>query len=635
MESCKSLEDQYKPIITALLCDVQTLHSDVFTRKAFRCTLLKACKRIDSEGISFLTKTLPRLGKALDRALSSKDPLTCPYERKLTGTQLPRFLGELFSKVFSSDARVLPTPCVASIKTLRNVLYFFYKVKYPHTSAQEQDVISTFLEGEKDVQLMNAKLDFVKSLISNHLDRCCAPLGVAQTKIVRRARTLVHRVLQTFDPTDIIPRHGPGAVSTKEKLWEKWRWTDIPERIANVFPIDSYFYCNLDHVADRVQEIKSLGSCDTPAQVILVPKDSRGPRLISCEPLYNQWIQQGISRALVRHVERHHLTCCRVNFTDQQPNQHAALVGSLSGEYATLDLKEASDRISLGLVHLLFPDSFIRVLESVRSQSTRLPNGKVIALNKHAPMGSALCFPILALSIWAILNAAAGNDTDARERILVYGDDVIVPRAFAPNAIEQLTWFGLVINQAKSCTEGLFRESCGVDAYSGINVTPTRLRVPPSSVPRPDHYVSWISTANQLYDRGWYSSYDYIVNELERIYGPIPSEDMNIRSCPSVRAPSLERLRFPRRYNKHLQKCEFKVREIRTTVSRKTVDGWMMLLRYFTESKPSAPLTGESNVGLTQMPIAVFPAQTFEYGHRASVNEYTSRHAIKFAWRWR
>jgi hypothetical protein len=391
----------------------------------------------------------------------------------------------------------------------------------------------------------------------------------------------LQELFSTFDPSAIVPRHGPGAVSTKEKLWDKWRFTTVSKRIQSVYPLDAYFYASLGHVCDRLDEFKLVGDQENSARVILVPKDSRGPRLISCEPLEYQWVQQGLGRAIMHHVEHHPLTRYNVHFSDQSPNQCGALLGSATGRYATLDLKEASDRVSLGLVRLLFPSGIIKYLENCRSLSTRLPTGEVLNLRKFAPMGSALCFPILALTTWALL-AARAEDADTRDGILVYGDDVVVPTAFAADAIEQLETFGLLVNRAKSCVTGFFRESCGVDAYKGHNITPLRLRKGLPSRRQVGLYPSSIAFANALYDRGFFSAFEYVRELIHHEYGNVPSDDMEL-SVPSLREVEPENRPYKWRINHALQKKEWYVKAVESRPIRKTIDGWSMLLRCFTE----------------------------------------------------
>jgi len=373
-------------------------------------------------------------------------------------------------------------------------------------------------------------------------------------------------------------------------------------------------------VCDSFQTWEGLDDKDLPARVVLVPKDSRGPRLISCEPVDNQWIQQGLHRAIVRHVEHSPLTRYNVHFTDQGPNQRGALLGSTYGKYATLDLNEASDRVHLELVRLLFPEHIVKCFECCRSLSTVLPNGQEIRLQKFAPMGSALCFPVLALTIWAILTAGA-HDTDTRESILVYGDDVIVPTAHAANAIEQLESFGLKINRDKSCTSGFFRESCGVEAFLGKDITPVRLRTVWSSTPSPSVYTSWIAYANSFYDKRYYVTYDYIVSLLSPIYGEIPDDSMRV-SCPSLRETP-DSLR-PRRSRIHqgLQKRQWRVWDVKAVTVQRSYPGWSKLLRYFTEAaRTSQDVDTHHTGGDVSAPF--------------SASRYTKRDTSMLVKRWR
>jgi len=582
----KSLDEV--ELIAALLHDVQTSHGVVFNNKTVRLTLKKVRQRVSSEGLGFLTKTLPRLGKAFDKALLEKEQFDCtsigfkPYER----TKLPRFLGELFIHVFSPDGVPLQEPCVHCIKHIRMILYCFYKYELPYTHEQEQQVVSAFKSAEDDLSVIVKRIQEIESALTKCGRRRPIPLTSNDTvSIAREAKILLSSVFSRFDPSDIVPKHGPGAVATRQQLWTKFRWTNVSRTITHKYPLDAYFYASLGHVCDCLDDFSVITDDSLPARVVLVPKDSRGPRLISCEPVDFQWIQQGLSRAITELVEGHHLTRDNVRFTDQEPNRSAAKQSSRSGRYSTLDLKEASDRVSLDLVRLLFPPNIFEYLTACRSSCTQLPDGSILPLQKFAPMGSALCFPIMALTIWAIL-AAGVEDADTRSSIYVYGDDVIVPTAYAVNAIERLESFGLKINHDKSCTSGFFRESCGLDAYKGEEVTPVRFRTVWSSSRCPEVYTSWIAYANSLFDRHYYNAYDYIVEELYRIYGPIPDDSMNL-SCPSLRLVALDRRPKRRRSNKSLQRLEYLVYDVKSPSIQKDIAGWSMLLRYHTEGAKS------------------------------------------------
>jgi len=635
-------------IIAALLQSVSNAHGVVFNTRSLRLTLKKVRSRLHAEGLGFLTKTLPRLGKAFDKAIAGNIPLDSiklGFD-SLPDSKLPRFLGEFFNRVLRPDGTLLEHPCVLSVSVIRDILYLFYKYKLPYSDEQEQTVINRFKETESDLEALGPTFRSLEVALNNITStRRKRRETFSQVDVLREARILLSRVFEYFNPANVVPRHGPGVVATKQKLWGKYDWANVSHRITDLYPFDAYFCASLGHVCDSYRGFNAVQDKDLPARVILVPKDSRGPRLISCEPVDFQWVQQGLGRAIVSLVEAHECTKHNVFFTDQTPNRIGALWGSESQRYATLDLNEASDRVSVDLVRLLFPEHIFMYLEGCRSSSTVLPDGEVLKLTKFAPMGSCLCFPILALTVWAILTAGA-PDKDTREGILVYGDDVIVPAGYTASAIEHLESFGLKINRDKSCISGLFRESCGMDAFNGVDVTPVRLRTVWSSSRRPDVYTSWIAYANSFYDKRYYALYDLIVEELAVIYGPIPDDSLNLwpkaKTGPSLRRTPLGQRPLPRRWNKNLQKFEYRCYEVKSPVLRKDIDGWSMLLRYFTEKRRSLQPNQLIYHAMFTEPLAAEPEDVLESNPylrpetgSGSVSEYTSPRTSELVRRWR
>jgi len=90
-------------------------------------------------------------------------------------------------------------------------------------------------------------------------------------------------------------------------------------------------------------------------------------------------------------------------------------------------------------------------------------------------MGNATTFPVQSLVFWSICVSTlevVGYKNPAD--VYVFGDDIIVPTEVAPLIMAVLPCFGLVVNQNKSFHKGAFRESCGTDAFNGVNVTPIR-----------------------------------------------------------------------------------------------------------------------------------------------------------------
>jgi len=597
-------------MIACLLSDAYSTLGMEVPPRYHRLTVQKIANRCKREGYGFFTKSLPRLGKNLDKVLAGQGTFDCTGFRKIPGTKIPILFGNLFNRVLDSDGGVLLNPCVESIRSLRQVLYCFYKYELPYDKKLEQKAITSFVQAEEDV------CEDVKFLKEKFDDRLRAELHPSNARPpgrpvqgyqatseevvhLRQARRLVHNLFAGFDVTGIVPRHGPGVVSTKEKYDQKYVFTRMNPRAQELFPFDKHMFINMDHLCDKLQQLEAVAVKESDAQVVLVPKDSRGPRVISCEPLENQWLQQGIMRAMVAWIETHPLTRKDIRFTDQEPNRMAALAGSLHGELATLDLKEASDRVSVWLVEQLFPEPLLGALLATRSLATKLPDGSRVSFNKFAPMGSACCFPVLATVVWALLRAgSAGADG---KTVFVYGDDVIVETAEADRAIEQLETYGLHVNRDKSCTSGLFRESCGMDAYLGVNVTPVRFRTVWSSSPAADHYESWVAYANSLHHNGYQASANYIAECITAVYGGVPIEETRTkvkvrRGGCEVTIDEPQPLRYPAlvfdpggippsrmKFHEDYQKLMKRVRVVAPKKIRLDQDGWISLHRYFVE----------------------------------------------------
>jgi len=466
--------------------------------------------RARSEGITFLTRTLPSLGKAFDRALSSSTCFEFKGFKTARGLKVPRFMRDIFLQVFDVDGCERSDASALAIKSLRQVFYLFYKLNLPPTEKQCNEVIELFIKTDND-------LGFNPQVVTPY-----------EREVLRIARNLICRVLAPVDPLDedgFRPRHGPGAVATGEKANEKPVFRRYYRKLAEVFPYDRYFFFNLTHLSDALDSLDAMEDLETgTAKVVLVPKDSRGPRLISCEPLEYQWIQQGLMALMVKTIESHPLTAGYVNFTSQEVNQRLALESSLSGMLATLDMKEASDRVSLALVKALFPDTWFRALDACRTTSTKLPDGTILPLAKFAPMGSAVCFPVEALVFWALSVAALTYYLDSpserrrvRKSIYVYGDDIICNIEDQDILRRKLPLFDLLFNEDKCCTGRFFRESCGVDAYKGVDVTPLKVRSVWSSSLAGTDYASWCAYHNAFERRGLFNACDYVAEAIQRI----------------------------------------------------------------------------------------------------------------------
>lgn len=540
--------------------------------------------RINSEGLSFLTKSLPKLGKALDLGLNGlRFKVPEGFKRSFKYPNTPLFLEEYFNLVFDDHGYPRDQIDPVAIKHLRQVLFLAYKLELPFDQDSVKSVITSFIDTEHEL----AQLTFDEEA----------------SQILEVASNIVRDIFGDFDPKDILPRHGPGAVSTGEKLEDKWVFSRKFNKIHQYYPYYDYFIVGgASELIDRLQWYRSLETPDKGlAKVVLVPKDSRGPRLISCEPLEFQWVQQGLGRKIMEHLEKHPLTRGYVNFTRQSINQNLALSSSFDRSNATIDMKDASDRVSVALVERLFsktPD-LLRALMACRSDATTLPSGEIVELAKFAPMGSALCFPVEAICFWTIMVATmvrysilnrgvSSSPAEVGQRIFVYGDDIVIPTDWVSVCTLSLEYCALRVNTDKCCVKGYFRESCGVDAYKGVDVTPLRLRTLWSGQ-RLDGsaYASYISFANQMARRGYGDVSQFVWETLEATYGIIPmGTSLASYPCKEVSDPEIAEeynLRFfPHRMSGRYQRIEFNLPMISSKKVPSKLDSWSRLLRNLT-----------------------------------------------------
>jgi hypothetical protein len=536
--------DFYKSLTMRLHRDIAERHSLSDSSKEFKRNVREIERRFSSEGVSFLTKTLPALGKRLDKALQGSKLVT-PGFAKTKGAEYPSFLGFLFRSVFD-DAGYVRTSWsgkVEAVRSLRQLAYFTYKLELPYDEETEKSVLESFVQTEE--------------ALANHQ---WSPYAC---NVVNEAAQLVASVINSDSALDFTPKHGPGAVATGERGAFKSTFTRSYLATRLMFPFGEYFASKLDPAANGPMPVLATST----AKVVPVAKDSRGPRLISCEPLETQWLQQGIKEYLVPLLETHPLTGGQVNFTCQDINRDLARIGSnfdptgrvgnntgiwrvdqttlhnaypkrhrkyrkvSTGDWVTIDMKDASDRVSLRLVEKLFEGTFLlNRLIATRSTQTLLPDGRLVKLCKFAPMGSAVCFPVEALAFFAL--AVAGLMHDGRytrwaracENVFVYGDDIIVRREDYPPVKAALESVGLTLNEDKCCVSGFFRESCGLDACEGVDVTPIRCRKTwdHHGVKSAEELVSWVSLSNSLGASGYWRAAAYIARAVTEKYGHLP-----------------------------------------------------------------------------------------------------------------
>lgn len=198
-----------------------------------------------------------------------------------------------------------------------------------------------------------------------------------------------------------------------------------------------------------------------------VPKNDQTDRVICTEPSLNMYAQKGLGNIISDTLRS------RWGYSkSKQPGRNARLarIGSRDGTFATIDLKNASDTISIDLVKALLPSTWFAAIMDSRSPKTKI-NGNYVDLHMISSMGNGFTFQLMTLILTSAIEAILQmKGVKGHVTFGVFGDDIVIPSELWHDVIPYLQRLGFTINLEKSFNEGHFRESCGGDWFDGYNV---------------------------------------------------------------------------------------------------------------------------------------------------------------------
>lgn len=564
-------------LCSALLTDVGSICSVETARD-----LETIRSRAQHEGVSFLTICLPDFATDFERSLELGRVDSTLFVGWRKRGCLPAFLQGFTSLVFGKDGRILDAPSVSAVFGVRQVCRVFKKIRLACTNTREK---RTF---EKYVQTETSFNEYL-------------PVGGERREHFNRVCDLLWQEVfgSEFNTFGLVPKHGPGATAEGISGNAKYLHRGWTERLERSFPITEHYFTSVNHMLDDQCGLHTVAmlpeSEELPVRVISVPKTLKGPRIIAIEPVCMQYTQQAVSRWITTKIAKSELVKDSIRFTDQVPNQRRALASSSTGQYATIDLSDASDRVPLSEVRQMLrtqPD-LLEAIEACRSRSAKLPNGDIIHLKKFASMGSALCFPIesmyfFSIIVHAILWRQGQAPTRSRllraaKRVYIFGDDIIVPKGETDTVIDALTMYNCKVNSTKSFWRGKFRESCGCDAFNGVDVTPIYVReASPSTRRDTAGTVSWVATSNLFHEAGCWHAADYMKNVIERILGKLP---VVLGTSPGLGWVSFLGLPDGLRSCRNLHRPMVRTFKVLTKRQKDNLGGYPALLKYFLRSQ--------------------------------------------------
>lgn len=333
------------------------------------------------------------------------------------------------------------------------------------------------------------------------------------------------------------------------------------------------------------------------SRLIYVPKNYKAMRGVNPEPAGIMFFQQGVKDELYRYIAHHSLLKKVLPLHNQERNRELALFGSFVDSFATVDLSAASDSISWTLVKRVFRHTpLYKWILATRSTHTSVQVGGMsysCPIHKYAPMGSALTFPIESLLFAGItyityrklceLTKQDFSDVMFSETVAVYGDDIVCPNWIYDGLTAVLRKLGFIPNEEKSFHTGRFRESCGIEAYKGRDVTPLRFGksfrftqiLKPHSL-LPEQLSQYYSKINSCYFRGylvlrtfWLEQLKSATNRGKPIYARLTNDANSDEGIftPSSISYDDRRVRYNCRYQRHEVLCTMVVSKDTNTVN--------------------------------------------------------------------
>lgn len=433
--------------------------------------------------------------------------------------------GNTFSDVFVSEMKDTPI--------FREYLHF-YKTRDPQTL----QYILSFLNFGKKLYMEDSNLQDVA--FRKWLEVEESLLHLQLPSFISNLRQVMTAIFDDWNADVFLPKHGSGAVAERGV-----RGVEKKNRTFGHRSTIDYLYCRDNLFLSDETQVGPLPSPSARNQMppsrcvsrlTFVPKNYKTMRSICMEPLVYQWAQQGV-RLWYEKIFDTGILKDNVFLKDQGVNQRAAQYGSRTKLCDTIDLSSASDSVSWKLVKNIFPAKVLKHLLATRTKEVELPTGDIFSMEKYAPMGSALCFPVqtsLYASIIIMIGIAERWGIDWREPgsfdninikvaykatfntnfnqktqrytpFYVYGDDIVCDNKLTSNIVEALTRLGFKVNEEKSFTGSQsYRESCGKHFFDGVDVTPYSFKT--KKVSRRiniESTASFIDACNRAFEYGY------------------------------------------------------------------------------------------------------------------------------------
>lgn len=216
-------------------------------------------------------------------------------------------------------------------------------------------------------------------------------------------------------------------------------------------------------------------SCTGINRLVEVPKDWTKNRLVFAEPSERMNTQQMLRVWLEKRC-----ACTapgRIDFTEQEMQRRSLR----KKERSSIDLTDASDHLSAVTIFRFFRKYPLLRSALFRGRSAHtIVSGETVALRCFGTMGNATTFTVMSIFLACLTREAEFHHwgyTGLRARVsTVFGDDIVCDDVIAGTVLELLVQCGLKPNGRKTFIARPFRESCGLDLWREVDVTPTYVK---------------------------------------------------------------------------------------------------------------------------------------------------------------
>jgi len=582
----------------------------------FERDLTRLLSLVEHRGLQVYLEDLPAVGKHLDRCLAGGQynlsglPLTKRFSGRVV---IPKFLRGLYLLVFHETGRLKDDASTEAVYFLRQILFAAKKASFPLSDDKVENEVLEFVKVDESLPELD---EFWKSEPTNPENRKEPQYYGYSTSALYATRvdalpthkrgqltivlaaldfmsSAVTSSLGSYDPGLWSFRHGPGAVSETVGPSNKYYWKNWSDSLESEFPIADYGFHSYASWADRANGRHGIGSQEPTSRMVAVPKSYSKPRLIAAEPSEQMWCQQNLAHYFSERCAKTWINDF-VRFDDQSLNQRLCIAGAMDGSLATVDLSAASDRVTCHAVGQLFRSNpkLLRCLRASRTPrveqklTPKVPSS--IRLRKFSTMGNACTFPVESLLFFSIAMAATlvsrglkwcqkSIDSLAGE-VAVYGDDVVIPVDSRELFVETLEILHFKVNENKSFWSGNFRESCGVDSFRGVTVTPAYWKTFYDG--GPESLASVTETSNNFYQKFLLNASGYLASTLPRLVPTVAQHSgvFGLKCRLEVSNPSLRE-----RWNSDLQRYEVFVLTTQSSQRRLPTNDDTALLQFFTE----------------------------------------------------